>query len=112
MIYQPDHLFGVAAYGILSIITLGLGLARLKTTKAAQRTLRWRLLFFGIGLGLWAADEWRWATLWPPVPTFQHGLLYNIGSGFIAVVLLNMIWALFQSEPKADAANHQDSGQN
>ncbi len=99
MIHQPDHLLGVVVYGLMSLIAFGFGLVRLKGTKGARRTAWWLLVCMGVGQGLYAADEWHWATLLPP-KTYQHGLLYNIGSAFIAVSLFSLLWTSFKSRAR------------
>ncbi len=62
MIHQPIHLFGVVAYGLLSLIAFGFSLAQFIGRKAGPKIARWLLLCIGISQGFYADDEWRWAT--------------------------------------------------
>lgn len=110
MIHQPIHLLGAYAYGLLSLTALGFGVARLKARNPAPRTAPWLLLCIGVGLGLWAANEWRAATQWPPVRVIQHGLLYDIGSAFIAVSFLCLLWTSLKLGAGAEAGATGDQG--
>ena len=111
MIHQPEHIFGVVAYGIMSLIALGIGLTQFKTTKPRQRLTRWLLLCVGVGQAFWAADEWHWATLLLP-KTYQHGWLYAVGSVFMAVSIIAVIWVSLKARAEPGNADPQVPAQN
>jgi len=89
MEHQSDHLIGVVAYGLMALVGFGAGVFALRRRPSNAASLRRQAgwpLFCAVAVALlWAGDEWRAATEWPPVRGIHHGILFNIGGVLILV---------------------------
>lgn len=92
------------------LFALGGAVARFrKAANGSQRIARWLLLSVSVGFGLYAVDEWQFATQQPPTATVHHTAFWWVGAVFVFVPVFIVMWrSLRANTDDGDSNNTSD----